>query len=200
MSTLSLQLLGSFHVTLDGQPLNGFATDKSRALLAFLAVERGRPHRRESLAALLWPDQSEERSRQSLRQALSHLKQVLGGDDFLLISPQDLQLHPQANVWIDIGVVETLSQACDRHPHRGLDRCLPCLHRQEQLLEHYGGDFLAGFSSQNSETFEEWVALTRERLHQQAMNAHIAIASLSEQRGDLAAALRHARAQIHLEP
>jgi len=200
MTSLSLRLLGSFNVERDGHPLNGFATDKARALLAYLAVERERPHRRESLSALLWPDQNDERARQNLRQALSHLKQALGGDEFLLVSPQDIQLHPQASISTDISEVETISRACESHRHRGIERCLPCLLRQERLSELYKGDFLAGFPSQNSEPFEEWIVLTRERLHQQAMNAHLALANLHERRGDLSAALRHARKQIALEP
>lgn len=200
MPTLQLHLLGTFKVERDGKSISGFATDKARALLAFLAVERGQPHRRESLAARLWPEQNDERARQSLRQALSHLKQALGGDEFLLISPQDIQLNPQSNVWTDIGAVETLHQACERHLHRGPDRCLPCLDRQEQLLAHYKGDFLAGFPSQNSNSFEEWVMLVRERLHQQAMAAHINLATIYELRNDPIGALKHIRGQIHLEP
>ena len=200
MPALSISLFGAFHAEHNGGSIHGFATDKSRALLAYLAVERGRPHRRESLAALLWPDQNDERARQSLRQALSHLKQAIGGDEFLLISPQDIQLNPQSDVWTDVGVVESLQQACERHPHRSLEHCLPCLDRQEHLLKYYAGDFLAGFPSQNSESFEEWVMLTRERLHQYAMTAHSALAGIHERRGDLAVALKHIRAQIHLEP
>src|SRR5512145_1135712 len=200
MTILSLRLLGAFTVERDGQPLNGFATDKARALLAYLAVERERPHRRESLSALLWPDQNDERARQNLRQALSHLKQALGGEEFLLISPQDIQLHPQACVSTDLREVENLSRACDSHRHRNLEHCLPCLRRQERLSELYNGDFLTGFPSQNSEPFEEWVVLTRERLHQQAMSAQIALANLNERRGNLSAARRHTREQIRLEP
>jgi predicted ATPase/DNA-binding SARP family transcriptional activator/Tfp pilus assembly protein PilF len=199
MTTLSLQLLGGFHLTRDGGPLTGFATDKARALLAYLAVERTRPHRREGLAALLWPDQSDERARQNLRQALSHLKQALGSDEFLLVTSQDVQLHPQADITTDVSEVESLVKACETHRHRDLEHCLPCLKRQERLLTKYVGEFLAGFPSQNSENFEEWLILTRERLHQAAMNAHTLLANLHERRGDLDKALQHARAQIALE-
>ncbi len=200
MPTLSLQLLGAFNAERDGRPLGGFATDKSRALLAYLVVEHNRPHRRESLAALLWPDQSDELARQSLRQALSHLKQALGGDDFLLISPQDIQLHPQANVRTDVNEIEALMRVCKGHRHRSITHCLPCMRRQERLLDLYGGDFLQGFPSQNSGLFEEWLILTREHFRQAAMDAHIALANIYEQRGALPAAIHHLREQIRLEP
>ncbi len=197
---LTITLLGGFHIEQAGSPLTGFATDKARALLAYLAVERTRPHRRESLATLLWPDQSDERARQSLRQALSHLKQALGGDAYLLVTPQDIQLHPQADLTIDVSEVESLAKACDNHRHRDLERCLPCLRRQERIAALSSDEFLDGFPSQNSENFEEWLILTRERLHQAAMSAHLALADLHERRGDLPVALQHARAQIALEP
>ena len=58
---LSITLLGSFQVTLDGNQVTGFATDKARALLAYLVLSPGRPHRRDSLAGLLWPDTGEAR-------------------------------------------------------------------------------------------------------------------------------------------
>ena len=60
MTHLTLSLLGPLHMTLDGQPANGFAYNKARALLAFLAVESHRDHSREALVGLLWPDLPEE--------------------------------------------------------------------------------------------------------------------------------------------
>lgn len=67
---LELFLLGSFHVVVDGAPITSFRSDKVRALLAYLALEAGRPQRREVLTTLLWPDQSESAARLNLRQAL----------------------------------------------------------------------------------------------------------------------------------
>ena len=44
---LSISLLGSFQVMLDGNAITQFGYDKVRALLAYLAVEANRPLRRE---------------------------------------------------------------------------------------------------------------------------------------------------------
>ncbi len=49
MPRLSLSLLGSFQATLDGRPITGFESDRVRGLLAYLAVEADRPHRRDDL-------------------------------------------------------------------------------------------------------------------------------------------------------
>lgn len=200
MSNLRLCLLGSFNVEKDGQPITGFATDKVRALLAYLAVEYARPHRRESLAGLLWPDQSEDRARQSLRQALSHLRQALGGDDFLLINPQEIQLHSQENIWCDVTEVVNLSRYCDNHPHRRLDHCLPCINRLTEIEKLYQGDFLEGFPSQNSDLFEEWLYLHREQLRQRALMAQIILADYAESCGKYSESLYHINEQIKIEP
>jgi DNA-binding SARP family transcriptional activator len=67
MAAVALKLLGTFQVTIDGQPITGFATDKVRALLCFLALEAGRPHMRSALAALLWPHLPQAHADNNLR-------------------------------------------------------------------------------------------------------------------------------------
>jgi hypothetical protein len=68
-------------VTLDGEPATAFESDKVRALLAYLAVEADRPHRREKLIGLLWPDWPERSARQNLSQALCNLRAAIGDRD-----------------------------------------------------------------------------------------------------------------------
>ena len=64
-------------ITLDGQPLGGFASNNARALLAYLALEADRPQQRDALAALLWPELPDDSARHNLRQALANLHAVL---------------------------------------------------------------------------------------------------------------------------
>ena len=78
MAHLSVSLLGPFQVTLDGQPVTAFKSNKVRALLAYLTVEADRPHPREVLAGLLWPDWPNRDALSNLRYALSNLRQVIG--------------------------------------------------------------------------------------------------------------------------
>ena len=77
MAHLSVKLLGPPLVTLDMKPASGFDSDKVRGLLAYLIVDNDRPHRREKLAGLLWPDYPERSARTSLRSALANLRQVI---------------------------------------------------------------------------------------------------------------------------
>ena len=75
----TLSLFGGFHVTMNGRPVTNFRTDKVRALLAYLAIEADRPHRRETLATLLWPDQPQTTSLMNLRQSLYRLRRAIVG-------------------------------------------------------------------------------------------------------------------------
>ena len=95
MPRLTLSFLGCFQVSLDDRPVTDFKSNKVRALLAYLAVEADRPHRREALAGLLWPDWPDRDALSNLRYALASLRRTLGDHTaeppFLLITPHN---HP----------------------------------------------------------------------------------------------------------
>ena len=57
----------------NGEPVR-FRTKKHLALLVYLAVEHGRTHRRDRLAAFFWPRVAIEDARHSLATALSILR------------------------------------------------------------------------------------------------------------------------------
>lgn len=200
---LILHLLGGFNAAKNGSPLNGFATDKARALLAYLAIERERPHRRESLASLLWPEQPEERARQSLRQALSNLRQVLAGKEsspILAVTNSDVQISAQAEIWVDVQAFRSLIRECRDHAHAQLETCLPCLRRQQDAAKLYAGEFLAGFGLPDSPPFDEWLLLTRENLQIEAVQTLALLAEYEERRGGFSAARQYALQQVRLEP
>ncbi len=204
MACLEVNLLASFQVTLNGRLLTNFGTDKTRALLAYLTVERDHPHRRESLAALLWPEQPDKQARHSLRQALTHLRHALEDHDdsraYLLIDRHDVWLNPEANVHVDVAQFTTLADACASHDHRHIAACRPCLQRLERMITLYRGDFLAGFIVTDSTLFAEWALLKREWLHRQAIEALTYLADYAERRDDVKAARHYAQQQVDLEP
>jgi DNA-binding SARP family transcriptional activator len=94
---LDLHLFGRFDASLNGAPL-GLRYDKLRALLAYLAVEAARPHPREALASLLWPETPDADARRNLSQALFNLRQALG-EGSAVPPPATPILHasPEAN-------------------------------------------------------------------------------------------------------
>jgi hypothetical protein len=52
MAHLFLRLLGPLQVTLDGEAINTFRTDKAQALLAYLAMHAGTPFRTASASRI----------------------------------------------------------------------------------------------------------------------------------------------------
>ena len=204
MVHLSLSFLGPFQVTLDGVPVTKFATDHTRALLSYLAVESRRPHRREALADLLWPDRPEQAARHNLRQALSNIRRVIGDRDaspaFLLITRQTVQFNQASDYWLDVTAFTTLLETCKTHLHRRLEVCRPCMQRLEQTAELYRGNFLEGFTLVDSRPFEEWVLTQQEWLHHQVMTVFRHLARYHEQLGEYELAQRYTMRQLELEP
>ncbi|MBN1936725.1 MAG: hypothetical protein JW934_18840 [Anaerolineae bacterium] len=210
MPHLSISLFGSFHVTLGGQPVTGFESDKARALLVFLAVEsgangQGQPHRRESLAGLLWPDSPEPSARQSLSQALSNLRQTLQDREtsipFILVTRPDLQWNPQSSYDLDVAAFACLLDECKaqraNHQANPLTPETCCLERAMSL---YQGSLMAGFSLAGSSPFEEWLLLQRERFDRLAQEALERLIYCCQERGEVERALGHAWRWVELDP
>src|SRR5690348_13784367 len=103
MARLSLAFLGPVEVNLDAQLLTGFAYDKVRSLLIYLAMEAAHPQPRMVLAELLWPDQPAPMARSNLRQALARLRHALtdkvGSSAFLLVTHESIQFNPAGDYW-----------------------------------------------------------------------------------------------------
>src|SRR6266511_3796346 len=93
-------------VTTDGAPITTFESDKVRALLAYLAVEADRPHRRDALAGLLWPERPERAAHLNLNQALANLRGALGDrtatPPFLCITRETVQFNRASDYELDV--------------------------------------------------------------------------------------------------
>jgi DNA-binding SARP family transcriptional activator len=204
VARLSIALLGSYRVTLDGVPLNTFATDKVRALLAYLVVESERAHRREELAALLWPDSPRAAAHTSLRQALYRLRGALGDQQaalpHLLLSAKEVQLNPASDHWLDVVEFEAHIVASRAHHPHALTLCPDCVARLAAAVKLYRGDFLAGFTLPGCEQFDWWQLSIREASHHQALDALTMLAIHCESRGEYDQLIQHARRKIDLEP
>ena len=70
-------MLGTPRLSLDEESLDDVFYEKVGSLLAYLAVESNRPHRREVLAELFWPELSDDHARSNLRYALFKLREGL---------------------------------------------------------------------------------------------------------------------------
>ena len=125
MARLCISLLGPLQVSLDGEPATGFQSNKVRALLAYLATEAHRPHDRDVLAGLLWPEWPHRSARSNLRYALSNLRQAIGDRQaeppFLLITRDTIQFNRASDYQLDAApFVTRLGQATPVHDIEGL--------------------------------------------------------------------------------
>lgn len=205
MSRLALSLLGTFQASAGERPITNFATDKVRALLAYLAVEADRPHRRDTLAALLWSDWDDSGARSNLRLALHRLREALDDADPALsdvlfgVTRETVQLHGAA-LQVDVARFVALLDMCETHPHRLLHLCPSCLEQLGEAAALYSGELLAGLSIADAPAFEQWELSRREELGRRVLALLYRLADAFEQLGDPGHALLFAHRQLALDP
>ena len=115
-----IQLFGQLRAETEDRVVARFPTQKSAALLAYLAYHLERPHPREKLIDLLWPDVELDSGRNSFNVALSSLRQRLGGPEpeepsVLLADRSMAQLDPE---WVSTDVLEFDTALPHRHATR----------------------------------------------------------------------------------
>src|SRR5512143_829783 len=112
MAHLILGVLGSLQVTLTDGSTAKFPSDKTCALLVYLAVEADRPHRRDALVGLLWPDEPEQSARHNLRQALFSLRQTIrdptAQPPYFHITRDEIQLNTASDLVLDLASFDAL--------------------------------------------------------------------------------------------
>lgn len=200
----SLTLLGSLHLSLDGLFISHFRSDKERALLAFLALERERPQRRETLAGFFWGDQSQELAFNNLRKTLFRLRQTLGDEGrpepLLLVTAKEVQWNPAAEGWLDVAVFNAHIASSRKHRHRHPSGCPLCCEQLEAAVALYQGHLLEGFSLADCPAFDEWVMMQREALRAQMLSALSHLIAHYETTGNATQAIAHAQRLVRLEP
>jgi predicted ATPase/DNA-binding SARP family transcriptional activator len=159
-TTLTVTLFGNPSLALDGVVVRGFISAKAAALLYYLAAT-GRAHRRESLAALLWPESDHAQALKNLRDVLSNLRRLL--EPYLDISRADVALILNESISIDCRRFEAEVLA-STHGGAGVSLL-------QNAVARYRGPFLDGFSPGEALPFEEWARNERERLQHLVLEA-----------------------------
>ena len=149
---LTLHTLGGLSVRHD-QPLS-FGQRKTSALLVYLACNP-RPHPREVLAEMLWEDRTQSQSLSNLRVVLTDLRHTVA--EHICVTREAVSVNTESDLWLDADAFETRLAAA------GDDAA-----QLEDALALYRGDFLDGFYI-DSQGFEDWTLLERERLRFRAM-------------------------------
>jgi DNA-binding SARP family transcriptional activator len=188
MLDLRLFFFGSPHIVCSGQPLR-VDTRKATALMAYLAVT-GRPCRRETLIALLWPESDNVHGHGVLRRTLSVLNKALDGKG-LAISRESIGLSGEA--WCDVSEFHRLlATRRSENPHNNLAR----LNAATAL---YRDDFLNGFGLVDSLTFDDWQIEQAEQLRGELSRALEWLAQGYAAQGKIEAALEAARRWLALD-
>lgn len=169
--SLFLHLLGDPVLLADGAPVTGRAAYRRRlALLAILAVARGRPVGRERIIGLLWPEKAADGARHTLSEALYVLRKDLGDDLFLSVG-DEIALNP-AVLRSDLAEFE---EAVDAG-------------RLQDAVRACGGPLLDGFYVSDAPDFERWVDAERDRVSRLLAQALEGLALAAEAARDPAAA------------
>lgn len=196
-SRLRIHLFGGFEVWHDGQPLRGFESQKVRALLAYLVLNRGQSFTRDHLAALLWAERDEEAARRNLRQALYNLRETLPAETtgpLLDLEGQSVRCSPTADLWLD---VEAFTAAL--RPAPGKEQGIAS-HQLAAAANLYRGDLLAGFLLRDCQEFDEWLAVEQERLREIARGALRTLTQALRARGEHRLGIQYARRLVAMDP
>jgi TolB-like protein/Tfp pilus assembly protein PilF len=184
---IELQLLGRFALRRGSRAMRPLPK-KGQALLAYLALHRGRPVPREQLAELLWGGSAGEQARKSLRQCLMVVRSALKGSgvDALAAEGDSISLMADGHVAVDVARFEALSASKEKDD-------------LEAAVALYRDEFLAGFQVA-SEPFDEWLMVQRRRIASAMSDALHRLATAREQAGDIESAIEAAGRLTEVDP
>jgi DNA-binding SARP family transcriptional activator len=156
MSCLRITLFGKFDARLEEQSATGLEAAKTQELLAYLLMNRERPHYRDKLASVLWQNSSSAQSKAYLRQILWQIQSALGQDNRLLgFEAEWIGVNSDADLWVDVHCFEHAWSQSAGINGRDLDP------QQAGALQEgvslYRADLLENW-------YQEWCLFERERL------------------------------------
>ena len=158
---------------------------KCVAALAWLTLAAPRAfHRRDRLAALLWPELDQEHARAQVRRTLHTLRRALGDTVFVTRGDEEVGLAP-GSIWCDAVEMDDAVEA------GSFARALELYRR---------GDLLPGFFVGHAGEFEDWLEQERTALRDKAALAAWGLAAQSETGGAATIAVRYARQAATLAP
>jgi predicted ATPase/DNA-binding SARP family transcriptional activator len=197
MARLVLHLFGTPRIELDDQPLL-IQRRKGAALLAYLATTQ-RPHHREALATLLFPEYDQISARENFRRILSSLHGKLK-HAWLQIDRFTVALPPIADLWVDVSHFHHLVVSTRRHGHRREEACATCLAALSEAAALYTDDFLRGFTLPDSPDFDDWQRSQSEQLRSDLDDVLERLAWGHAAQGAQQTALDYARRRVALDP
>jgi DNA-binding SARP family transcriptional activator len=187
-----IHLLGGLRVCQGEREITRFRTQKTAALLAYLAYFLGRRHPRDVLIELFWPEGNLDAGRHNLSVAVSWLRQQLEppgvADGAVLIADRfSVRLDPAA-VTTDAGEFEAALRSAGEAAAAGEQ--IACLERAAEL---YHGELLPGF-------YDDWIPPEQHRLRASLLQALQQLIQKLERSGQADRALVYARRAVGADP
>lgn len=157
MTTVTIELLGRFAVTVDGARIAGdtWRSRRGADVVKLLAIAPGRRMHRGEVMEALWPDSNPEASGTNLRKALHFARQAIGDESSIVNESGVLALWPDADATTDVQRFEEAAQ-------RALDASDPDQCRQAADL--YRGELLP------DDRYEPWSFEPRGRLQRRYLD------------------------------
>jgi adenylate cyclase len=180
----SLQVLGRLRLTDAAGVEIALPGRLDPALLAYLALNRGRRHLRTKLATLLWAARAD--SLHSLSVSLNKLRNALGDNDGSVI------VRDSDPVVTDFGAMVVDAIQFEQLAALGTREAL------EQAEALFGGELLEGFDIR-SEEFEHWLAAERGRLRDLLVEILSRLQHLRAQAGETDKAIETAHHLLGLD-
>ena len=161
------------------------------ALVAFLAAHAGAPQPRQRIAGMFWPDSADAQALTNLRRELHHLRQVLGDERSLVVTPRDLCWRDSETCRVDLRIFDSERQAALAAAAAGDDEGV--LAHAATAVAQYKGDLLPG-------AYDDWLLEARSELERQCTDLCDLLCAARARTGDLAGAVDAVRRRIRLQP
>ena len=187
---LQVTLLGEQVITDDGTGLRA-RSSRAMALVAFLVAHAGVPQPRPRIAGMFWPDSTDAQALTNLRRELHHLRQVLGDDCSLVVTPRDLCWRDSGTCRVDLRTFETERQAALAAAAAGDDDGVRV--HAGAAVAAYRGDLLPGL-------YYDWLLEARSELERQCADLCDLLCAARAHTGDLTGAVDAVRRRIQLRP
>ena len=188
---LHVSLLGEQAITDDRAGTVQVRSSRAVALIAFLIVHAGSSQSRQRIAGLLWPDSTDAQALTNLRRELHHLRQVLGDETSLVVTPRDLCWRDTKTCRVDVRVFDHEREAAMAAAAAGDDDGI-VVHAAAAIAA-YRGELLPG-------VYEDWLLDARSQLERQCVELCDLVCAARARTGDLTGAVRAARRRVQLQP
>ena len=156
-AALSISLFGHVAVTFEGQEVR-IKSRKSRAVLAYIALNDARIETRERLVGLFWSDSDEQHARASLRQTLRELRQSFLRIGYRGLHAEKLTIELERDS-LDLDLWAVMREADAQRAHPLL---LQAPRLADRLLEDIGDV---------DPEFHSWVLAKRRTIHDRLVRA-----------------------------